>query len=113
MDLNQSDKTNEFSRLGKTLCWFTRTENANKIFLGLALFCSALFLADFTYHKHGHFFIEEIPGFYAAYGFFMFTLLIMGAKALRFIIKRPENYYGDKAVDSEDHPADQLEQGSK
>ena len=54
MDLNQSDKTNEFSRLGKTLCWFTKTENANKIFLGLALFCSALFLADFTYHKHVH-----------------------------------------------------------
>ena len=37
----------------------------------------------------------------------------MGAKALRFIIKRPENYYGDKSVDSEDYPADQLEQGSK
>ena len=113
MDLNKSDETSKFSPLGKTLSWFTKTKNANNIFLGLALLCFPLFLADFTYHKHGHFHIEEIPGFYGAYGFFMFTALILVAKALRLLIKRPENYYGDKAVDGEEYPTDQLEQGSK
>ena len=113
MDLNKSNETSKFSPLGKTLSWFTETKNANKIFLGLALVCFVLFLADFTYNKHGHFHIEEIPGFYGAYGFFMFTALILVAKALRLLIKRPENYYGDKAIDGEDYPADQLEQGSK
>ena len=113
MDLNRSNETSKFSPLGKTLSWFTKTKNANKLFLGLALLCFALFLIDFTYHKHGHFHIEEIPGFYGAYGFFMFTALILVAKALRLLIKRPENYYGDKAIDGEDYPADQLEQGSK
>ena len=113
MDLNKSDETSKFSPLGKTLSWFTKTKNANKIFLGLALVCFVLFLADFTYNKHGHFHIEEIPGFYGAYGFFMFTALILVAKALRLLIKRPENYYGDKAVDGEEYPTDQLEQGSK
>ena len=113
MDLNKSNTTRKFSPLGKTLSWFTKTKHANKIFLGLALLCFVLFLADFTYNKHGHFDIEEIPGFYGAYGFFMFTALILVAKALRLLIKRPENYYGDKAVDGEDYPADQLEQGSK
>ena len=113
MDLNKTDETSEFSSLGKTLCWFTKTEHANKIFSGLAVLCLALFLTDFTYQKHGHFHIEEIPGFYGAYGFFMFTALILVAKALRLFIKRPESYYGDKAVDGEDYPADQLEQGSK
>ncbi|MFQ3302647.1 MAG: hypothetical protein ACI9EH_001552 [Planktomarina sp.] len=113
MDLNKSDETSKFSPLGKMLSWFTKTKNANNIFLGLALLCFLLFLADFTYHKHGHFHIEEIPGFYGAYGFFMFTALILVAKALRLLIKRPENYYGDKAIDGEDYPADQLEQGSK
>jgi len=43
----------------------------------------------------------------------MFTALILVAKALRLLIKRPENYYGDKAVDGEEYPTDQLEQGSK
>ena len=113
MDLNKPDNPNEFSWLGKKLFWFTKTKHANKIFLGLALLCFVLFLADFTYNKHGHFHIEEIPGFYGAYGFFMFTALILVAKALRLLIKRPENYYGDKAIDGEDYPADQLEQGSK
>ena len=113
MDLNKTDETSEFSSLGKTLCWFTKTEHANKIFLGLAVLCFALFLTDFIYQKHGHFHIEEIPGFYGAYGFFMFTALILVAKTLRLLIKRPENYYGDKAVDGEDYPTDQLEQGSK
>jgi hypothetical protein len=113
MDLNKSNETRKFSRLGKTLSWFTKTKNANKVFLGLALVCFVLFLADFTYNKHGHFHIEEIPGFYGAYGFFMFTALILVAKALRLLIKRPENYYGDKAVDGEEYPTDQLEQGSK
>jgi hypothetical protein len=113
MDLNEPNGTDEFSTLGKTLCWFTKTENANKIFLVLAVFCLALFLADFTYHKHGHFHIEEIPGFYGIYGFFMFTALILVAKVLRLLIKRPENYYGSKAIDNEEYPTDQLEQGSK
>ena len=113
MDLNKSNETSKFSPLGKTLSWFTKTKNANNIFLGLALLCFLLFLADFTYHKHGHFHIEEIPGFYGAYGFFMFTALILVAKALRLLSERPENYYGDKAVDGEEYPTDQLEQGSK
>jgi hypothetical protein len=39
----------------------------------------------------------------------MFTALILAAKTLRIFIKRPENYYGDKAIDIEDYPADQLE----
>ena len=113
MDLNKPNGTDEFSALGKTLCWFTKTENANKIFLVLAVFCLALFLADFTYDKHGHFHIEEVPGFYGIYGFFMFTALILVAKVLRLLIKRPENYYGCKAIDGEEYPTDQLEKGSK
>ena len=57
--------------------------------------------------------LKRSPGFYGVYGFFMFTALILVAKALRLFIKRPENYYGDKAIDTEDYPTDQLEQGSK
>jgi len=43
----------------------------------------------------------------------MFTALILVAKVLILLIKRPENYYGSKAIDNEDYPTDQLEQGSK
>ena len=53
---------------------------------------------------------QNVPGFYGIYGFVMFTLLILVAKTLRIFIKRPEDYYGKAAVDSEDYPAAQLEQ---
>jgi hypothetical protein len=43
----------------------------------------------------------------------MFTALILVAKILRLIIKRPENYYGDKSIDQENYPANQLEQDTK
>ena len=113
MNLKKYKNIDNHSSLGLKLSWFMKPKNSNKIFLGLALLCLALFLADFSYHKYGHFLIEEIPGFYGAYGFVMFTVLIFVAKFLRLIIKRPENYYGDKAIDQEDYPASQLEQDAK
>jgi hypothetical protein len=113
MDPNKTEDKSTLPLLGRFLSWFTKTENSNKICLALVALCLALFLADFTYDKHGHFHIEEIPGFYGIYGFFMFNALILVAKVLRTLIKRPENYYGDKAIDGEDYPNDQLEQGSK
>jgi len=66
--------------------------------------CGLLFLVDFTFEKHGHFDIENVPGFFGAYGFVMFTGLILAAKGLRVLIKRREDFYGDKAVDREEYP---------
>jgi len=66
-------------------------------------------LADFTYKKYGHFEVESYKGFYGAYGFVMFTALILLAKTLRYFTQQPEDYYGDKAIDREEYPEDQLE----
>ena len=107
--MNAKDDPSKFPSLGRALLWVDRPGSANKLFWGLAILCGLLFLADFTYHKHGHFEVENLPGFYGIYGFVMFTGLILAAKALRVLIKRPEDFYGDKAVDSEDYPEDQLE----
>ena len=90
--------------LGRMLLWVDRPGSANKIFWALAVVCALLFLADFTYEKHGHFAVENLPGFFGVYGFVMFTGLILVAKALRVLIKRPENFYGDKAIDREEYP---------
>ncbi|MCP5087016.1 MAG: hypothetical protein GY952_09480 [Rhodobacteraceae bacterium] len=100
---------NKLPTLGRLLLWVDKPGSANKIFWGLAVFCGILFLLDFTYEKHPHFDMEYVPGFYAIYGFVMFTLLILAAKGLRVLIKRPEDYYGDKAIDREDYPDDQIE----
>jgi len=108
----KTENTDSLPPLGRALTWVDRPGSANKIFWGLAVACVLIFLASFTFEAHGHFEVEHIPGFYAVYGFVMFTGLILAAKLLRVFIKRPEDYYGDKAVDSEDYPADQLDRGA-
>ncbi|MFT7593397.1 MAG: hypothetical protein ACI8R4_000710 [Paracoccaceae bacterium] len=109
MDRKNPDNPDTYPALGRLLTWVDRPGSATKLVYALAALCVLLFLADFTYHKHGHFKVEYLPGFYGIYGFVMFSALIIAAKALRFFIKRPEEFYGDKAVDSEAYPADQLD----
>lgn len=104
----KSDDPSRYPPLGRALLGIDTPKSANVIFWALAGLCVVLFLLDFTYEKHGHFEVEHIPGFYGIYGFVMFTGLILVAKALRVLIRRPEDFYADKAVDSEAYPEDQL-----
>lgn len=94
--------------LGRMFGWVDRPGSADKIFWALIVVCILLFLADFTYHKHAYFSWEEMPGFYAIYGFVLFTALILVAKGLRVLIKRPEDFYKDKAIDREQYPEEEL-----
>ena len=76
--------------------------HSSKIIIGvLTGLCLISVVADFIYDRYGHFSIEEVPGFFAVYGFVMFSLIILGATILRSLIKRNENFYGSKAIDSE------------
>lgn len=107
--MKDTEDTSDFPALGRAMLWVDKPGSANKIFWALAVLCVFVFAAGFMVDMHGHFAVESFGGFYALYGFAMFTALILVAKALRVIIKRREDYYGDKAVDREDYPEDQLE----
>ena len=85
-------------------------KHSSRIIIGiLIVLCVGSVLSDFVYHRYGHFVIEEVPGFFAVYGFVMFSLIILGASILRFFLKRSEDYYGNKAVDSEATGSDGFE----
>ena len=87
---------------GSILFQWLDHRNSSSILIGLlTTICFGLFLSDFIYHRHGHFSAEEIPGFYAFYGFVMFSIIILCATVLRFFVRRHEDYYGSKAVDGE------------
>lgn len=73
--------------------WFDKPSNIRKIIWMLCIVCAGLFLADFFYHKHAHFEIENVFGFYALYGFIMCVLLVLAAKVMRFFLMRDEDYY--------------------
>ncbi len=104
MQSPRKDDPDTWPKLGRMYSWVDKPGSADRIFYGLAIFCGFLFLLDFTYEKHGHFAVELVPGFYGIFGFIGFTGLIFAATALRKIVKRPEDYYGNKAVDSEEYP---------
>lgn len=77
---------------GKTY-WLDRPANVNKLILALVAICALLVLVDLFYHKHVHFGFEHWFGFFAWFGFGMCVALVLIAKELRKILKRPENYY--------------------
>jgi hypothetical protein len=52
-----------------------------------------LLVLDFFIAKHGYFGWEDVPDFFAAYGFVSCVLLVLVAKVLRLIVKRREDYY--------------------
>ena len=63
-----------------------------------------LFIADFIVHRQAKVPGESWYGYHAVVGFIAFTVIVLGAKQLRRIIKRDESYYGDQSVDSEEYP---------
>jgi len=103
------DDPNSYPALGRALLWVDRPGSGTKIFWALVGVCGALLLADLTLDRYGKFNLEGLPGFYGVFGFIAFTMVILGAKTLRRLIKRPEDYYGNKVIDAEDYPASGLD----
>lgn len=79
-----------------------------KLTWGLVAICAALAVFDLLYHRHGKFEIETLPAFYGIFGFLAFAFIIFATKVLKKLLGRPEDYYGEGAVDSEDYPARKL-----
>lgn len=97
-DYSTSPKIME--RFVRTLSWFT--ERPVVLIIGLALICAILVLSDLIHHKHGHFSFEEWFGFFGLFGFVVYMTIVLLAKSLRSVIKRNEDYWGNKSIASED-----------
>jgi hypothetical protein len=52
-------------------------------------------LAELAIDKHPHFEVESLFGIHALYGFLACAVLILIAKALGVLLKRPGSYYDD------------------
>jgi hypothetical protein len=72
---------------------FDKPENVSRLLRGLYIVCAILFLLDFIVHRHVYMKWEELPGFYALFGFIAFVVLVEGSKLLRKLVMRKEDYY--------------------
>jgi len=109
MSEHRKEDASNFPPIARLFLWVDDKKKVDRFVHGLYGACALLFGADFLYHKHTYVSVENIPGFYALYGFIMCALLVIAAKGLRLVLKRPEDYYAPKDVESEDYPEDQLE----
>jgi len=73
--------------------WLDEPRNVQRVFWALCAICALLALADFFYHKHPHFEVEEIPVFYGLYGFVCFVFIVFAGWLLRKLVMRDEDYY--------------------
>lgn len=77
----------------RDLRWLDRPGNVTRLYRGLCALAAALFALDWIVHRHEDLSLATAHGFYALYGFFACVLLVLVAKGLRRVVKRPEDYY--------------------
>jgi hypothetical protein len=72
---------------------FDKPRNVNRLLRGFYLVCAILLILDIVLHRHVIHSWENIPGFYAIFGFVACVLLVLIAKEMRKVVMRKEDYY--------------------
>ncbi len=75
--------------------WFDKPENVSKMLKVFYVVCVLLVIADFIVHRHIYHSWENVPAFYAIYGFAVCAILVLTARQLRKLLIREEHFYGD------------------
>ena len=75
---------------------FDKPRNVTRLLRGFYAICLALFLLDLLLHRHVTHSWENLPGFYAIFGFIACVVLVLVARELRKLVMRKEDYYDDE-----------------
>lgn len=73
--------------------WLTRPETIRRLWILFIAILAATVAAEFFIEHKAHFSVEAIFGFSAWYGFLACAALIIFAKALGLVLKKPDTYY--------------------
>ena len=74
---------------------FDNPRNVDRLLRGFYFICALLVITDFLVHRHIYMDWENIPAFYAIYGFVACVALVLMAKVLRKVVMRKEDYYDE------------------
>lgn len=75
--------------------WLVRPATVRGLKLAAGIVLAALVALDLVVEHHPHFGVDGTFGFGAWYGFVACVALVLLAKALGLLLKRPDGYYGD------------------
>jgi hypothetical protein len=76
--------------------WLTRPESIRKLWTLFIAVLAATVGAELFIEHEAHFGIEVSFAFNAWFGFAACALLIVVAKLIGFVLKRPDSYYGQR-----------------
>ncbi len=76
--------------------WLDQPRNVKRLWRGFLVVLLLTVLAQLVVHPHPHFEIESVFAFSAWYGFAVCAAMIVLAKALALVLKRPDTYYGKR-----------------
>ena len=74
---------------------FDDPKNVDRLLRHFYVICMLLVIVDFFVHRHIYMDWENIPAFYAIYGFVACVALVLMAKVLRKGVMRKEDYYDE------------------
>ena len=75
------------------LGWADREDIRQKIRYGIYVVCALLVIIDLVVDRYIYLPVEEMPAFYAIYGFVALVAVVLLAKTLRRFVGRNEDYY--------------------
>lgn len=80
--------------------WLTRPATIRRLWLLFAVVLAVAVLAGLAVgHEEAEFAVESVFGFSALFGFVACAALILVAKGIGVLLKRPDTYYDDEAGD--------------
>ncbi|MGV2873180.1 hypothetical protein [Colwellia sp. E150_009] len=78
------------------LHWLVRPSTIRKLWIGASVVLAFVVLAQTVIYVKGYFGFDAWFGFGAIYGFVSCLIMVLVAKLLGLLLKRPEDYYDDE-----------------
>lgn len=72
---------------------FDKPRNVTRLLRGFYAVCFLLLVLDPILHRHVIHAWENLPGFYAVFGFIACVVLVLVATQMRKVVMRKEDYY--------------------
>lgn len=87
--------------------WLVRPETIRWLWIISIIVLIVIVLWELLLHRHPYFSIDKIFGFNAWFGFLSCAVMVVFAKGLGYLIKRPDSYYDHETAAPLDPPAKQ------
>ena len=76
--------------------WLTQPETIRTLWRLFVVVLALTVLAELAVQPEAHFAVDRLFGFSALFGFVACAALIVAAKALGIVLKRPDTYYDEE-----------------